>query len=122
MAALQNNNLQPKALLRTQIRIRIDLAVLDPDLFLERGSGSRGIENGPICQLNLISCSSKMLFYLCVYNFSHYQYQLNLKHILIEKKIKHFVFSDLSDKDPDQVRVDPHCFGSLDLNPGLKPH
>ncbi len=60
----------------------------------------------------------KNAFYVRLYNFSHYQLSLkNINHV----KFKLFATS-ASDQDPDRVRVDPHCFGSLDLNPGLKPH
>ncbi len=45
------------------IRIRIDLAVLDPDPYWECRSGSRSMEIDQNKQINLVSCLSKRFLY-----------------------------------------------------------
>jgi hypothetical protein len=46
------------------IRIRIHLAVLDPDSYWECGSGSRSMKYDQNLLINLVSCLSKRLLYL----------------------------------------------------------
>jgi hypothetical protein len=48
------------------IRIRFDLAVLDPDLYWEYGSGSRSMEID-----YLVSCCSKGLLHLQICSFAY---------------------------------------------------
>ncbi len=87
-------------------QIRIHLAVLDPDLYWERGSGSRSMEIDQNFQIDLVSSLSK-LQYLCRYVFWSITSFTYISHVRIQL-LETWKF----DQDPD-----PHWFRSLDPDP-----
>ncbi len=90
--------------------IRLDVALLDPDLFWESGSASRSMGIDQNYQWNLISAFQKRLF-----TFLGMFFDLFLRKYFYVK-IQLFVTSKPEqDQDPD-----PRWFGSID--PDLDPH